>query len=79
MSNFKNLMIGKVDVNDKQLREGDFIEIEICKSSMNNSERIIKKGIIIYSYKDMAFSIKENNGYVTPLCNFDPKCEFKKI
>ncbi len=79
MSNFKNLMIGKVDVNDKQLREGDFIEIEICKSSMNNSERIIKKGIIIYSYKDMAFSIKENNGYVTPLCNFAPKCEFKKI
>ena len=38
-----------------------------------------KKGIIIFSYKDMAFSIKEDNGNVTPLCNFVPKCEFKKL
>ena len=79
MGYFDNVMIGKVDINDKQLKEGDRIEIEICKPSALNHERVVKKGIIIYSVKDMAYAIKEDNGRTTPLCNFAPKCEFKKI
>ena len=72
-------MIGKVDINDKQLKEGDKIEIEICKPSAVSHRGVYLKGIIIYSHKDMAYAIKEDSGRVTPLCNFAPKCEFKKI
>ena len=79
MGHFENVMIGKVDINDVQLKEGDKIEIEICKPSAINSERVCRKGIIVYSHKDMAYAIKEDSGRVTPLCNFAPKCEFKKI
>ena len=41
MNNFKNVMIGKVDCNDKQLREGDKIEILVSKKSANNANDVI--------------------------------------
>ena len=75
----KNKMIGKVDVNDCQLREGGRIEIEICKASANNAHGVVKTGTIIYSIPHMAYCLREEGGQVNPLCNFAPRCEFKKL
>lgn len=79
MKNFENQMIGKADVNDCQLRSGDIISIEICKASANNAHGVVKTGTIIYSIPHMAYCLREENGQVTPLCNFAPLCEFKKL
>lgn len=79
MSNFKNVMIGKVDCNDKQLREGDKIEILVSKKSANNANDVIHKGIIIYSYTLMGFAIHMEDGKENLLGNYASYCQFKKV
>lgn len=74
MSNFL-----KTDVNGIVLQEGDYIEIEICAASAFNPNRVVKKGKISWSYIMMAYCLSEENGDLTPLCNFAPYCKFKKI
>lgn len=79
MSSFDNIMIGKVDCNDVQLKSGDKIEILVSKKSLNNSNDIIHKGIIVYSYKKMGFCLFMEDGKENLLGNYAPYCTFKKI
>lgn len=77
MNDFINALIGKKDINGIDLKEGDRIDIEICKPSAINRERIYRNGVIVYH--DAAFCIKEENGQTTPITNFAPACVIKKI
>ena len=79
MKNNEKENIVKVDINGKQISNGDVIEIEICAASAFNNGRVVKIGKVLWSYIMMAYCIVEENDEITPLCNFAPSCKFKKL
>lgn len=81
MENFNNALIGKNDSNNLPLKNGDTIQIEVCKPDAFNRAGVYHRGVIVF--ENSAFSIKtkrtESVFDIKPLCNYAPYCKITQL